>query len=81
MRPSRGSLKNIHSNALSRQASSVHWQSIVKCLDHKLEIMKNNHVSPILIFSSYLTVKKEKKRIAEFNFNFVGTFNDNQENI
>jgi len=50
VRPSRGSLKSIHSNALSRQASSVHWQSIVKCLDNTLETMKNNHVSPILIF-------------------------------
>nr|CAB3498219.1 unnamed protein product [Digitaria exilis] len=49
VRTSRGSLKSIHSNVLSRQASSVHWQSIVKCLDHTLETMKNNHVPPMII--------------------------------
>nr|TKV91368.1 hypothetical protein SEVIR_9G091500v2 [Setaria viridis] len=56
MRPSRGSLKSIHSNALSRQASSVHWQSIVKCLDHTLEIMKNNHVPPMIIKKTFSQV-------------------------
>ncbi|AQK62951.1 Myosin-12 [Zea mays] len=43
VRPSRGSLKSIHSNALARQASSLHWQNIVKCLDHTLETMKKNY--------------------------------------
>lgn len=48
VRPSRGSLKSIHSNALARQASSLHWQNIVKCLDHTLETMKKNYVSPVI---------------------------------
>ncbi|XP_062212403.1 myosin-12-like [Phragmites australis] len=56
VRPSRGSLKNIHSNTLSRQASSVHWQSIVKCLDHTLETMNNNHVPPIIIRKTFSQV-------------------------
>ncbi|VAI21872.1 unnamed protein product [Triticum turgidum subsp. durum] len=43
VRASRGSLKSIHSSALSRQASSVHWQNIVKCLNHTLETMNNNY--------------------------------------
>ncbi|PAN45033.1 hypothetical protein PAHAL_9G088800 [Panicum hallii] len=53
VRPSRGSLKSIHSNALSRQASSVHWQSIVKSLDNTLETMKNNHVPPMIIKKTF----------------------------
>nr|CAB3493246.1 unnamed protein product [Digitaria exilis] len=56
VRTSRGSLKSIHSNALSRQASSVHWQSIVKCLDHTLETMKNNHVPPMIIKKTFSQV-------------------------
>ncbi|CAN6309346.1 unnamed protein product [Urochloa humidicola] len=56
VRPSRGSLKSIHSNALSRQASTVHWQSIVKCLDHTLETMKNNYVPPIIIKKTFSQV-------------------------
>lgn len=43
--------------------------------------MKNNHVSPILIFFISLTDKEQKKWIVEFNFDFVGTSDDNQENI
>ncbi|RLN16860.1 hypothetical protein C2845_PM02G05230 [Panicum miliaceum] len=56
VRPSRGSLKSIHSNALSRQASSVHWQSIVKSLDNTLETMKNNHVPPMIIKKTFSQV-------------------------
>ncbi|TVU45041.1 hypothetical protein EJB05_04510, partial [Eragrostis curvula] len=56
VRPSRGSLKSIHSNALSRQASSVHWQSIVKCLDHTLETMNNNYVPPMIIRKTFSQV-------------------------
>ncbi|KAG2535231.1 myosin-12-like isoform X1 [Panicum virgatum] len=56
VRPSRGSLKSIHSNALSRQASSVHWQSIVKCLENTLETMKNNHVPPMIIKKTFSQV-------------------------
>lgn len=52
VRSSRGSLKSVHSNSLSRQTSSVHWQSIIKCLNHTLETMNNNHVSmAIIVFS------------------------------
>ncbi|KAK3146091.1 hypothetical protein QOZ80_3BG0261500 [Eleusine coracana subsp. coracana] len=56
VRPSRGSLKSIHSNALSKQASSVHWQSIVKCLDHTLETMNNNYVPPMIIRKTFSQV-------------------------
>jgi len=81
VRPSRGSLKSIHSNALARQASSLHWQNIVKCLDHTPETMKNNYVSLFLIFFSCLTIRELHKCIAEYNFNFVGASGDNKENI
>lgn len=56
VRSSRGSLKSIHSNALSRQASSVHWQSIVKCLNHTLETMNNNYVPPMIIRKTFSQV-------------------------
>lgn len=49
VRASRGSLKSIHSSALSRQASSVHWQNIIKCLNHTLETMNSNYVPPMII--------------------------------
>lgn len=53
VRPSRGSLKSIHSSALSRQASSVHWQNIVKCLNNTLETMNNNYVPPMIIRKTF----------------------------
>lgn len=53
VRPSRGSLKSIHSNSLARQASSLHWQNIVKCLDHTLETMKENYVAPVIIRKTF----------------------------
>ncbi|KAL6637848.1 hypothetical protein ACP70R_025420 [Stipagrostis hirtigluma subsp. patula] len=56
VRPSRGSLRSTHSNAISRQASSVHWQSIVKCLDHTLETMNNNYVPPMIIRKTFSQV-------------------------
>ncbi|WVZ60536.1 hypothetical protein U9M48_010546 [Paspalum notatum var. saurae] len=56
VRPSRGSLKSIHSNTLSRQASSAQWQSIVKCLDHTLETMKSNYVPPMIIRKTFSQV-------------------------
>ncbi|KAL6894082.1 hypothetical protein ACP4OV_008180 [Aristida adscensionis] len=56
VRPSRGSLKSTHSNALSRQASSVHWQSIIKCLDRTLETMNNNHVPPMITRKTFSQV-------------------------
>ncbi|KAM0929591.1 hypothetical protein ACQ4PT_001616 [Festuca glaucescens] len=56
VRPSRGSLKSIHSSALSRQASSVHWQNIVKCLNNTLETMNNNYVPPMIIRKTFSQV-------------------------
>jgi myosin-5 len=53
VRSSRGSLKSVHSNSLSRQTSSVHWQSIIKCLNHTLETMNNNHVPPMIIRKTF----------------------------
>uniref|UniRef100_A0ACD5WBS3 Uncharacterized protein n=1 Tax=Avena sativa TaxID=4498 RepID=A0ACD5WBS3_AVESA len=53
VRSSRGSLKSIHSSALSRQASSVHWQNIVKCLNNTLETMNNNYVPPMIIRKTF----------------------------
>uniref|UniRef100_A0A0E0KJ00 Myosin motor domain-containing protein n=1 Tax=Oryza punctata TaxID=4537 RepID=A0A0E0KJ00_ORYPU len=53
VRSSRGSLRSINSNALSRQTSIVHWQSIVKCLNHTLETMNNNHVPPMIIRKTF----------------------------
>uniref|UniRef100_A0ACD6A962 Uncharacterized protein n=1 Tax=Avena sativa TaxID=4498 RepID=A0ACD6A962_AVESA len=53
VRSSRGSLKSIHSSALSRQASSVHWQNIVKCLTNTLETMNNNYVPPMIIRKTF----------------------------
>uniref|UniRef100_A0ACD5X744 Uncharacterized protein n=1 Tax=Avena sativa TaxID=4498 RepID=A0ACD5X744_AVESA len=53
VRSSRGSLKSIHSSALSRQASSGHWQNIVKCLNNTLETMNNNYVPPMIIRKTF----------------------------
>ncbi|XP_052147417.1 myosin-12-like isoform X1 [Oryza glaberrima] len=53
VRSSRGSLKSVHSNSLSRKTSSVHWQSIIKCLNHTLETMNNNHVPPMIIRKTF----------------------------
>ncbi|KAM0937131.1 putative myosin ATPase [Dioscorea sansibarensis] len=44
----RGSSKNIHPNLVAKQASSVHWQSIVKSLDSTLAIMCDNYVPAMI---------------------------------
>nr|GMD57241.1 myosin-17-like [Ipomoea batatas] len=36
-------------NAAAQQALIAHWQSIVKCLDNYLKMMKANYVSPFLV--------------------------------
>ncbi|XP_031263400.1 myosin-12 [Pistacia vera] len=60
----RGSSKNIHSNIVAKQqASNIHWQSIVKKLDHTLNILSANHVPSMItskMFSqvfSYINVQ------------------------
>lgn len=45
----RGSSKSIHSNIVAKQASSMHWQSIVKSMDHILGIMCENYVPSMII--------------------------------
>lgn len=42
----RGSSRTIHSNIVAKQqASNIHWQSIVKSMDHTLKILSENYVS------------------------------------
>ncbi|XP_019055618.1 PREDICTED: myosin-12-like isoform X2 [Nelumbo nucifera] len=53
----RGSSKNIHSNMVAKQqASSIHWQSIVGCLDRTLGIMCNNYVPSMIIRKTFCQV-------------------------
>nr|GEW01257.1 myosin-12-like isoform X1 [Tanacetum cinerariifolium] len=48
VRSIRGASENTLSNIVAKQqASSIHWQGIVNCLDHTLEIMSENHVPSI----------------------------------
>ncbi|XP_078159756.1 myosin-12-like isoform X2 [Carex rostrata] len=42
--------KSIHTSSVAKQASIVHWQSIVKCFDKTLETLKENKV-PLMIIS------------------------------
>ncbi|KQK13225.1 myosin-12 isoform X2 [Brachypodium distachyon] len=56
VRSSRGSLKSIHSSALSRQVSNVHWQNIVMCLNNTLETMNSNYVPPMIIRKTFSQV-------------------------
>ncbi|KAJ9565543.1 hypothetical protein OSB04_001509 [Centaurea solstitialis] len=49
VRSTRGASRNILSNIVAKQqASSIHWQSIVKSLDNTLEILSKNYVPPII---------------------------------
>ncbi|XP_031126297.1 myosin-12 isoform X2 [Ipomoea triloba] len=64
IRPLRGSSKSIHSSMIAKQqASSIHWQNIVKSLDHTLSILSENYVPSTIsrkIFSqvfSYINVQ------------------------
>nr|DAD42073.1 TPA_asm: hypothetical protein HUJ06_000303 [Nelumbo nucifera] len=57
VRSVKGSSKNIHSNIVAKQqASSIHWQSIVGCLDHTLDIMCNNYVPSMIIRKTFSQV-------------------------
>ncbi|KAM2004733.1 hypothetical protein ACFX15_028150 [Malus domestica] len=45
----RGSSKTIHSNIRAKQSPlNTHWQSTVNKLDHTLDILSMNHVSPMI---------------------------------
>ncbi|KAK4591219.1 hypothetical protein RGQ29_021424 [Quercus rubra] len=50
-RTSRASLVKgrAQANAAAQQALIAHWQSIVKCIDNYLKIMRANHVPPFLV--------------------------------
>lgn len=53
----RGSSKNIHSNIVAKQqASSIHWQSIVRSLDQTLKILSENYVSSVITRKIYSQV-------------------------
>ncbi|WOK91583.1 myosin-12-like [Canna indica] len=52
----RGSSKSIHSNLVAKQALSVHWQNIVKSLDHILSIFNANYVPSIIIRKTFSQV-------------------------
>ncbi|OAY75620.1 Myosin-12 [Ananas comosus] len=52
----RGSSKSIHSNIVAKQASSMHWQSIVKSLDRTFEILHDNYVPSIIIKKTFSQV-------------------------
>ncbi|XP_077247781.1 myosin-like protein XIF [Tasmannia lanceolata] len=55
-RTPRGSSKSIHSNVVAKQASSIHWQSIVKSLDNTLAIMCENYVPSMIISKTFSQV-------------------------
>ncbi|KAG0458351.1 hypothetical protein HPP92_023508 [Vanilla planifolia] len=50
------SSKSMHSNVVAKQASSIHWQSIVKSLDHFLGILCENYVHSMIIRKIYSQV-------------------------
>ncbi|KAJ3673289.1 hypothetical protein LUZ60_006663 [Juncus effusus] len=41
--------KSINTSGLAKQVSTVHWQSIVKCFDHSLQILNQNYVPTVII--------------------------------
>lgn len=53
IRPTRISSKSMHSNVVAKQASSIHWQSIVKSLDHFQTILCDNYVHSMIIRKIY----------------------------
>ncbi|KAG6471144.1 hypothetical protein ZIOFF_072245 [Zingiber officinale] len=52
----RGSAKSTNSNLIVKQASSAHWQDIIKILDHTLSILDENYVPKIIIRKSFSQV-------------------------
>ncbi|KAK8937305.1 hypothetical protein KSP39_PZI012267 [Platanthera zijinensis] len=55
-RSPRVSSKSMHSNIIAKQASSIHWQSIVKSLDHFQTILCENYVHSMIIRKIYSQV-------------------------
>ncbi|XP_042446655.1 myosin-12-like [Zingiber officinale] len=53
----RGSAKSTNSNLIVKQASSAHWQDIIKILDHTLSILDENYVR--YIGSSFISSSEE----------------------
>ncbi|XP_058085299.1 myosin-12-like isoform X2 [Magnolia sinica] len=56
VRSIRGSSKSIHSNVVAKQASSIHWQSIVQSLDRTLGVMCENYVPSMIIRKTFSQV-------------------------
>lgn len=57
IRSIRGSSRTIHSNIVAKQqASNIHWQSIVKSMDHTLKILSENYVSSVITRKIYSQV-------------------------
>ncbi|KAI3897061.1 hypothetical protein MKW92_016716 [Papaver armeniacum] len=53
----RGASKNMHSNIVAKQqVSSIHWQSIVKCMDHTWDILRENNVPSVIIRKTFTQV-------------------------
>ncbi|KAI3877447.1 hypothetical protein MKX03_026504, partial [Papaver bracteatum] len=53
----RGASKNMHSNiVVKQQVSSIHWQSIVKCMDHTWDILRENNVPSVIIRKTFTQV-------------------------
>ncbi|RZC77767.1 hypothetical protein C5167_002019 [Papaver somniferum] len=53
----RGASKNMHSNIVAKQqVSSIHWQSIVKCMDHTWNILRENNVPSVIIRKTFTQV-------------------------
>lgn len=72
-RTSRASLGKGRSqaNAVAQQALIAHWQSIVKCLNNNLKIMRANYVSGIraraLVLKPIRLICLKKEKEAPFN--------------
>ncbi|CAA7394841.1 unnamed protein product [Spirodela intermedia] len=52
----RGSSKRVHPGMAAKQASSVHWQSIVNSMDDFLNIMRRNHVPSVITRKTFSQV-------------------------
>ncbi|KAK9128425.1 hypothetical protein Syun_017222 [Stephania yunnanensis] len=53
----RGSSKSMHANIVAKQqASSIHWQSIVKSMDSTLDVLCRNYAPPVIIRKIYSQV-------------------------
>ncbi|KAL4200292.1 hypothetical protein AMTRI_Chr03g55660 [Amborella trichopoda] len=49
----RGSSRSIQASIAAKQASSIHWQSIVKSMNNTLDIMHENHVPSMIVRKMY----------------------------